>query len=180
MITSDMYKSILNHRGSNLSEVRKYNSAAVVNATFTGDVGYKRVYILDKEKGWIWTDAKYSKHATPSILRDAVDYYLQFRPYEHYPVGTYVFIPNDVNNTIDFSEDSPPDPFKDANFTDPSFDINNESQLWLLVGRNDEVEFVRYNIIKCNWNFKWIYKINGVNKILHCFGAVRIQSSYTS
>lgn len=187
MITTEMYKSILNNNGKNLSEVRKKNSAMVMNATFTGDVGYKRVYILDREKGWIWTDAKYSKHATPSILRDAVDYYLQFRPYEHYPVGTYVFIPNDTSNNLNFSVESPVNPFEDSNFVDPSFDIDNESNLWLLVGRNDANEFVRYNILKCNWNFRWVYKvfdtvkdIDGKNVVLSCFGAARFSASYTS
>ena len=57
MITSDMYQTMLNNKGRNLSQVRQYNSAMVMNATFTGDIGYKRVYILDKEEGWIYEDA---------------------------------------------------------------------------------------------------------------------------
>ena len=172
MITSDMYKTMLNVKGKNLSQVRQYNSAMVMNATFTGDIGYKRVYILDKEEGWKYEDAKYSKHATPSILKDAVDYYLQFRPRVHYPVGTYVFIPNDMDYNIGFEEEDPVDPFKDENF-----DVN---KLWLIVGKNDANEFVRYNIIKCNWNFRWIARINGENKILNVWGAVRNANSYTS
>ena len=172
MITSDMYKSVLNIKGRNLSQVRQYNSAMVMNATFTGDIGYKRVYILDKEEGWKYEDAKYSKHATPSILKDAVDYYLQFRPRVHYPVGTYVFIPNDMDYNIGFEEEDPVDPFKDENF-----DVN---KLWLIVGKNDANEFVRYNIIKCNWNFRWIARVNGENKILNVWGAVRNANSYTS
>ena len=172
MITSDMYKTMLNVKGKNLSQVRQYNSAMVMNATFTGDIGYKRVYILDKEEGWKYEDAKYSKHATPSILKDAVDYYLQFRPRVHYPVGTYVFIPNDMDYNIGFEEEEPVDPFKDENF-----DVN---KLWLIVGKNDANEFVRYNIIKCNWNFRWIARVNGENKILNVWGAVRNANSYTS
>ena len=172
MITSDMYKTMLNVKGKNLSQVRQYNSAMVMNATFTGDIGYKRVYILDKEEGWKYEDAKYSKHATPSILKDAVDYYLQFRPRVHYPVGTYVFIPNDMDYNIGFEEEDPVDPFKDENF-----DVN---KLWLIVGKNDANEFVRYNIIKCNWNFRWIARVNGENKILNVWGAVRNANSYTS
>jgi hypothetical protein len=172
MITSDMYKNILNIKGRNLSQVRQYNSAMVMNATFTGDIGYKQVYILDKEKGWIYEDAKYSKHATPSILKDAVDYYLQFRPRIHYPVGTYVFIPNDMDYEIGFEEDEPSNPFEDENF-----DVD---KLWMIVGRNDANEFVRYNIIKCNWNFRWIARVNGENKVLNVFGSVRNANSYTS
>ena len=172
MITTEMYKTILDVKGRNLSEVRKYNSTMVMNATFTGDVGYKQVYILDKDEGWKYEDAKYSKHATPSILKDAVDYYLEFRPEIHYPVGTYVFIPDDKNKKIGFEEDEPIDPFQDENF-----DVN---KLWMIVGRNDAVKFVRYNIIKCNWNFRWIAKMNGENKVLNVWGAVRNANSYTS
>lgn len=172
MITSDMYKNILNMKGRNLSQVRQYNSAMVMNATFTGDVGYKQVYILDKDEGWKYEDAKYSKHATPSILKDAVDYYLQFRPRIHYPVGTYVFIPNDMDYEIGFEEDEPSNPFEDENF-----DVD---KLWMIVGRNDANEFVRYNIIKCNWNFRWIARVNGENKVLNVFGSVRNANSYTS
>ena len=169
MITSDMYQLILNTKGKNLSQVRKYNSALVMNATFTGDIGYKQVYILSKEEGWKYEDAKYSKHATPSILKDAVDYYLQFRPYIHYPIGTYVFIPDDEDNEIGFEDFIPEDPFKDENF-----DVN---KLWIIVGRNDARQFVRYNIIKCNWNFRWVARINGENKILNVWGSVRNANS---
>lgn len=172
MITTDMYKTTLMTKGKNLSQVRKYNSALVMNATFTGDTGYKKVYILDKEKGWIYEDVKYSKHATPSILKDAVDYYLQFRPKVHYPVGSYVFIPNDEENEIGFDIDEPSDPFQDENF--------DSNKLWLIVDRNDAVEFVRYNIIKCNWNFKWMTRVNGEYKVLNIWGCIRNANSYTS
>ena len=165
-----MYQTMLNNKGRNLSQVRQYNSAMVMNATFTGDIGYKRVYILDKEEGWIYEDAKYSKHATPSILKDAVDYYLQFRPRIHYPVGTYVFIPNDEDYEIGFEDYEPIDPFKDENF-----DVN---KLWMIVGRNDANEFVRYNIIKCNWNFRWIARMNGENKVLNVWGSFCIKINY--
>lgn len=172
MISQDSYRTMLLSKGKNLSQVRQFDSAIVMNNTFTGDIGYKKVFILNKDKGWIYEDAKHSKHATPSILRDAVDYYLQFRPKIHYPIGTYVFIPNDMDYGLGFSEESPDDPFQDENF-----DIN---KLWMIVGRNDANEFVRYNIIKCNWNFRWVYKLHGENVIMNVFGSVRGANSYTA
>ena len=172
MISTEMYKSILGIKGNNLSQVRQYNSAIVMNNTFKGDIGYKRVYILSKDEGWKYEDAKYSKHAVSSILKDAVDYYLQFRPKVHYPVGTYVFIPNDMDYDLGFSEDEPLDPFKDE-----GFDMN---KLWMIVGRNDANEFVRYNILKCNWNFKWVCNVHGEMKVLNVIGALRNANSYTS
>ena len=52
MITQDMYQSMLTSRGKNLSQARRKQSDMIMNATFTGDTGYKRVYILDPENGW--------------------------------------------------------------------------------------------------------------------------------
>lgn len=176
MITLDMYNGYLNNKGKNLSEVRKKDSAMVVNATFTGDTGYKKVYLLDPKQGWIWTDAKYSEHSKQSIAKDDVDYYLQFRPFEHHPVGTYVFVPNDTSTEIGFADENPENPFKDANFED----IFNNGNLWMLVDRNNGTEFVRYMILQCNWLFKWISRYKGVKQVMSCYGITRTQSSYTS
>lgn len=176
MISLDMYNGYLNNKGKNLSEVRKHDSAMVVNATFTGDVGYKRVYILDPEQGWIWTDAKYSEHTKQSIAKDDVDYYLQFRPYEHHPVGTYVFIPDDTSPEIGFADENPINPFEDANFEE----IFDAGKLWMLVDRNNATEFVRYMCISCNWLFKWVVNYKGTKRIMSCYGMTRSQSDYTS
>lgn len=172
MISIDSYSSFLSAKGQTLGDVRKNQSDMIMNATFTNDVGYKKVYILTREHGWQYTDAKYSKHATPSILRDAVDRYLQFRPKEHYLIGTYVFIPDDTDPDIGFYDVEPKNPFKDPNF--------NIHKLWMIVGRSDATQFVRYQIIQCNWNFKWIDSKDGVKRIFTCYGSVRAQSSYTS
>ena len=172
IITLENYQNMLLNKGSNLSEVRKNQSDMIMNATFTGDTGYKKVYILSKENGWEYVDAKYGKHASYSILKDAVDSYLEFRPQIHYPVGTYVFIPDDNSREIGFYEYQPENPFKDINFT-----VN---KLWMIVGRDDATQFVRYNIIRCNWNFRWVYKLHGEYQILHVWGSIRTASSYTA
>lgn len=167
-----MYKSMLTSRGKNLSQARRNQSDMIMNATFTGDTGYKRVYILDPERGWHYEDAKYSKHATVSILKDAVDYYLQFRPKVHYPIGVYVFIPDDVSDDIGFKEFEPVDPFQDE-----GFDLN---KLWMIVNKNDDAQFVRYNVLKCNWDFRWICKVHGKMELMHVIGCSRNANSYTS
>lgn len=172
MITQDMYKSMLTSRGRNLSQARRTQSDMIMNATFTGDTGYKRVYILDPERGWHYEDAKYSKHATVSILKDAVDYYLQFRPNTHYQIGLYVFIPDDVSDDIGFKEFEPIDPFQDE-----GFDMN---KLWMIVNRDDSAQFVRYNVLKCNWDFRWVCKVHGKMELMHVIGASRSANSYTS
>lgn len=167
MITTDMCKSYLLSRGKNLSDVRKNQSYRIINDTFTGDPAYKRIYILTKE-GWKYEDAKYQVHTTPSILKDAVDYYLQFRPKVHYPIGSYVFVPDDNCSEIDIPKEYLNNPF--------SMPDEYMNQLWIITGRDNSNMFVRYNILQCNWNFKWMN--NG--EVYKCWGCVRNANSYTS
>lgn len=95
-------------------------------------------------------DAKYITYTYYSISKDAVDYHLQFRPGVHYPIGKYVDVPDDVVNY----------------------------NRWLIVGRSDEPQFVKYNILKCNWTFKWITANDGV--VHECLGVLRRKLSYNS
>lgn len=162
-----MYKSYLASEGNTLSQVKRNESDIVINQTFTADAAYKKVYILT-QNGWKFEDAKYQIHTTPSILKDAVDYYLQFRPKIHYPIGSYVFIPDDTDFDINLSGSELDNPF--------SLPDNRITQLWFIVGRDDALSYVRYNVLKCNWNFKWLYKHN----LYSCWGANRSASSYTS
>ena len=167
MVTLDMYKNNLMSHGRNLSEIRKKQSYNIINDTFTGDPNYKKVYILTKN-GWKYEDAKYQIHTTPSILKDAVDYYLQFRPKTHYPIGSYVFVPDDTNDDINIPKEYLNNPFA---LPDEYMD-----QLWMITGRDNSNMFVRYNILQCNWNFKWMND----GEVYKCWGAVRSANSYTS
>lgn len=126
-----------------MGEALKNQSDMIMNETFTRDIAYRKCYIDDKP-----VDAKYITYTYYSISKDAVDYHLQFRPGVHYPIGTYVDIPDDTETY----------------------------NRWLIVGRSDEPQFVKYNILKCNWTFKWI-----VEGILHeCLGVLRARNSYNS
>lgn len=93
-------------------------------------------------------DAKYITYTYYSLSGDSVDYHLQFRPGVHYSMGKYVDIPDDTGNY----------------------------NRWLIVGRSDEPQFVKYNILKCNWTFKWI----AGEVIYECLGVLRQRSSYNS
>ena len=93
-------------------------------------------------------DAKYITYTYYSISKDFVDYHLQFRPGVHFPMGKYVDIPDDTGTY----------------------------NRWLIVGRSDEPQFVKYNILKCNWVLKWI--IDG--EIHECLGVLRSRNSYNS
>jgi hypothetical protein len=138
-----------------------------MNNTFTLDPTYKKVYILTKD-GWKWEDAKYQFHSAPSISKDAVDYYLQFRPKVHYPVGSYVIVPDDTDFDINLSEEERLNPFSQP--------IENRSQWWIIVGRDEANAYVRYMILKCDWDFRWIYK----DKLMSCWACSKNANSYTS
>ena len=161
------YKNYLSSRGNTLGHVKRTQSDVIMNNTFTLDPNYKKVYILTKN-GWKWEDAKYQFHSAPSISKDAVDYYLQFRPKTHYPVGSYVIVPDDTDFDINLSNEEKVNPF-----TQP---IENRSQWWIIVGRDEANAYVRYMILKCDWDFRWIYK----GKLMSCWACSKSASSYTS
>jgi len=161
------YKNYLSTRGNTLGQVKRTQSDVIMNNTFTLDPTYKKVYILTKE-GWKWEDAKYQFHSAPSISKDAVDYYLQFRPKVHYPVGSYVIVPDDTAFDINLSEEERLNPFSQP--------IENRKQWWIIVGRDEANAYVRYMILKCDWDFRWIYK----GKLMTCWACSKNANSYTS
>jgi len=145
----------------------KAQSDLIMDATFTRDPNYKRVYILTKD-GWKWEDAKYQTHSAQSISKDPVDYYLQFRPKVHYPIGSYIIVPDDTSPDINLSEDELINPF-----TQPT---KNRTQWWIIVGRDEANAFVRYMILKCDWELRWVYG----GKLQTCWACSKLASSYTS
>lgn len=167
MIKLNDYKQKLSSHGTSQGEIRKKQSDFLMDSTFTRDVAYKKVYILTKD-GWKYEDAKYQTHSTPSIAKDAVDYYLQFRPSVHFPIGSYVIVPDDTSADINLTESELENPFAQP--------VEKRSQWWMIVGRDNANAFVRYNILQCNWNFQWVYD----GDVKSCFGCVRNANSYTS
>lgn len=139
----ELYRKRLAVQGEYMGEALKKQSDMIMDATFNRDIAYRLCYIDGKP-----VDAKYIVYTYYSISKDAVDYHLQFRPGVHYPIGSYVDIPDDTNTY----------------------------NRWLIVGRSDEPQFPKYNILKCNWTFKWI--VDG--QIYECLGVLRKRNSYNS
>lgn len=167
MISLNQYKQHLSNSGKNLAQVRRNQTDAVLNHTWTADPTYKRVYILTPD-GWKWEDAKYQFHFAQTVSKDDVDYYLQFRPGVHYPIGTYVIVPDDTSPDLNLSVEELAHPFKQP--------VKNRTQWWLIVDRDNQNAYPRYNILKCNWEFKWVHN----QKVESVFAVVRSANSYTS
>ena len=166
-MTTNQYLSYLSRKGSNLAQARRHQSDMVLNSTWYSDPTYKRAYILTQE-GWKWEDIKYQYHQSQSVAKDNVDYYLQFRPKVHYPIGTYIIIPDDTSPELNLTKEELINPFRQP--------IQRRTQWWLIVDRDNQNAYPRYNVLQCNWEFKWIY--NG--KIESVFSVVRSANSYTS
>lgn len=161
------YKNYLSSHGQSMGQIKRNQSDTLMNSTFTYDPAYKKIYILTKD-GWRWEDAKYQTHSTPSISKDPVDYYLQFRPKVHYPIGSYVIIPDDTAPEINLTHDELINPF-----TQP---VKNRTQWWIIVGRDEANSFVRYMVLKCDWEFRWIYH----GRLMNCWACSKNANSYTS
>lgn len=139
----ELYRRRVSSQGKYVGEALKKQSDTIMEQTFSHDIAYRICYINNEP-----IEAKYITHTYYSISKDAVDYHLQFKPGIHYPIGTYVDVPDDTETY----------------------------NRWLIVGRSDEPQFVKYNILKCNWTFKWIK--DGVIK--ECLGVLRKRNSYNS
>jgi len=161
------YKNYLSSHGQTMGQVRRSQSDVLMNSTFTYDPAYKKVYILTKD-GWKWEDAKYQEHSAQSIVKDPVDYYLQFRPKVHYPIGSYVIVPDDTLHNINLTSEELLNPL-----TQPT---KNRTQWWIIVGRDEANDYVRYMILKCDWEFRWIYK----GQLMTCWACSKNANSYTS
>lgn len=148
-------------QGKTMGEALKRQSDMIMDATFTRDPAFRVCYLQDagtifpeqnlsgykkakavfqgkdkynpkKLRGFHPIDCKYLINRKFQISGDAVDYYLQFRPLEHgknpnVRVGAFVFIPDDLERY----------------------------NLWLIVGRDDDPQFPKYNVLKCNLLLKW-------------------------
>lgn len=173
MISLNEYLDHMSSYGNNVGDIRRKQADMIMDFTFDQDPNYKQVRVLT-DVGWMLVDAKYQYHSTPSISKDAVDYYLQFRPGVHFPVGSYVIVKDDLAKSLHtFDEDKK---LFAVEYQRKIQEMDNQPQLWMIVGRNNATQFVRYNILKCNWNFQWI--VDG--EIKNCIGCVRNASSYTS
>lgn len=166
MINLDDYLRVLKSRGNNLGELRKNQADRVEDANFTSDIAYRKAYILDPENGWHWQDIKFSRHGLTSTSKSRVDSYVQFRPKVRYPVGMYMFIPDEQSYELNINED------------DPLYE--GAEKLWFIVDKTDYRQFVRYLVVKCDYYLKWVTKIGGKKHIAKCWTACEAANSYTS
>ena len=104
----DHYKSRMAHRGSNMSEMLRMQSTAVIEATWYNDPNARRVYVVKVDRGLPQVtdeheliDVKFNVDTYQKVGSDEPAYHLQFRhgAEKHNPdigIGSYVYMADEV------------------------------------------------------------------------------------
>lgn len=156
----DAYRNRMAARGKNMSEMLRMQSNMVIEETWTRDPNYRQVYVVKVNSGLPEVtveheliDVKFNIKTYQAITSDEVAYMLQFRHGEEkrHPeigIGSYVYME----------------------------DEDGEWKWWLLCHLDERPQFRQYQILECNWTFKWVFN----SKIYEHLGVQRIQQSYNS
>lgn len=149
----DNYKSRMAHRGSNMSEMLRMQSNAVIEATWDRDPNFRRVYVVRVDHGvpevtdeYELIDVKFNVDTYQKFGADEPAYHLQFRhgAEKRHPdigVGSYVYMS----------------------------DEDGEWKWWLLTSLDERPAFRQYTINECNWKLGWV--VDG--KIYYTLGVLR-------
>ena len=120
----DEYKKRLLLYGRNAHEALMTSNEEIMEYAFADMTTYKRVKV-----DGTYYDARFLEDRKDTVESAAGNHRIQFRKGVHFPVGTYIEIPNEEE----------------------------VYEKWLLVSDVDAVQFPKNCILKCNYNLKWIY-----------------------
>ena len=156
----DAYKSRMVRSGKNVSEMLRMQSNMVIEQTWERDPNYRQVYVVKVNTGLPEVtmeheliDVKFNIKTYADIKSDEPSYLLQFRHGEEkrHPeidIGSYVYMSDEDGNW----------------------------KWWMIQYLDERPAFRQYQILECNYTFKWI--TDGV--IYNCLGIQRVQQSYNS
>lgn len=135
-------------------------SNLIMDKTFDRDPNYKIGKLYDVNGNYLEdVDFKYQYTFSYSVNKDKVEFLAQFRPFYHPEIK---YLAEDGIERLGFYLDVPND-----------LEV---PEKWLIFGRNDTLSFTRYNMLKCNWTFKWIAD----GKIQTALGCLRNRNNYNS
>ena len=156
----DAYRQRMNYKGNNMSEMLRMQSNMVIEQTWDRDPNYRRVYVVKVDSGLPKVtekcdliDVKFNVKTYSNITSDEPSYWMQFRHGEEkiHPeigIGSYVYMQ----------------------------DEDGEWKWWMIQHLDERPQFRQYQILECNYTFKWITD----GKIYNCLGIQRVQQSYNS
>lgn len=162
MKMSDIFLKRMRQHGSSVSDSLFAQANEIMDKTFTNDLGYRQCRLFNRSMELLDenVEIKFQYSQSYTINKDQVEYLAQFRPGYH---PERKFIDDDGIERLGFYLEIP-----NRN--------TGLKEMWLILGKNDKNSFIRYNMLKCNWTFKWIK--DGV--IYSCLGIIRNRNSYNS
>ena len=149
----ECYKNRMAHRGSNMSEMLRMQSTAVIEATWMNDPNYRQVYVVKASGGLPkvteqheLVDVKFNVDTYQKVGADEPAYHLQFRHGAErrnpdIAIGSYVYMENE----------------------------DGEWQWWLITSFDERPQFRQYTINECNWKLGFV--VDG--KIYYTLGILR-------
>ena len=158
---SDIFKKRMALCGNTVSDSIRIQSDEIMQKTFTNDLGYRQCKLYSRTMEYLEdVEIKYQYSQVYTINKDQVEYLAQFRP-GYFPEKKYM----------------EPDGIERFGFYIEIPDKNTGvHEMWLILGKNDKNSFIRYNILKCNWMFKWVKN----KQIYSCLGIIRNRNNYNS
>ena len=176
----DLARKLYGYNEHNMGDILRKQSNQIMNDTWWNDIQSRKCYIYDyfhdsqptlnkhlnPQNDPLKTpiDAKYIVTQYGTVSKDQVEYHLQFRPdtpipidyykfYEDkygatYPIGLYIDIPN----------------------------YEGDYERWLIVSYSQELSFIKYSILPCNYRFCWCKDY----KVYKMWGVARLRNSYNS
>ena len=160
----DNYRLRINTLGAYGGDVKRKNSQKIMDSSWMRDAATKPVYVKWVDSGLPTVEdddvpvyAKFNVKSYHNITGDEVAYLLQFKleDMKNNPdikVGSYVRIPNEMG--ID--------------------------EWWLLIHKDDRLQFQQFSVLKCLHVYKWISWVDGKRVVRECLGVPRNQSSYNA
>ena len=154
------FKNRMAYRGNNMSEMLRKQSNMVIEQTWDRDPNYRAVYVVKVDSGLpVVTaahnliDTKFNIKTYSNITSDEPSYWMQFKPGAEklnadIARGSYVYMQ----------------------------DEDGEWKWWMIQHLDERPSFRQYQILECNYTFKWITD----GKIYNCLGIQRVQQSYNS
>lgn len=159
---SDIFKTRMAARGDTVSDAVRTQNDEVMDKTFSNDLGYRKCRLFSRTMELLepYIEIKYQYSQVYTINKDQVEYLAQFRPGYH---PEKKFMDADGVERFGFYLEIP----------DKNTGIK---EMWIILGKNDKNSNIRYNILKCNWTFRWIK-----DGIIHsCLGVLRNRNNYNS
>lgn len=164
----ELYKNRMALQGSTVGQALKNQSDMLMNETFDRDPTYKRGMLYNANLEPIeMVEFKFQKAQVYTINKDQVEYFVQFKtdyhPEKMLNTGNKVYrLYDDEKERLSFYLDIPDD--------------DGDVYKWLIVGRNNDNAFVRYNVLQCNWTFEWMID----RQYYSCLGVMRSRNNYNS